>query len=321
MSPVLVSRARGTERKMILFESNSVRHVVGRLERGEWLMESLLALAREKNVTSGWVSGLGALEWVELCEYDQEGQGYQAARRFDTSCEILSLVGNLSFRDGEPFAHVHVTVSRDTDNGVEVLGGHLVDARVFACELRVECWDDLILGREEDAKTGLALWSGSSQSVPLRRASEPPTRLAPRVPEQPAEVEDSPEAPGGSVSWAAVAEASAEPTPAPARKPAPAKPRFSKEAPTLSAPVPRPLPDRRRVSDDSSLDDPVPERGDWIDHKVFGLCKVEKETDEGNLIIRLPSGRRKAINLDVMRVFAPRLDGERRIYPVRPRKK
>lgn len=64
-----------------------------------------------------------------------------------------------------------------------------------------------------------------------------------------------------------------------------------------------------------------PERGDWIEHAKFGLCKIEGLSGDGVCIIKLPEGRRKKIKLDALQVLAPRHDGERKIFPVRPRGK
>jgi hypothetical protein len=65
----------------------------------------------------------------------------------------------------------------------------------------------------------------------------------------------------------------------------------------------------------------VPAKGDWIDHRQFGLCRVDGDDEDGGLRIRLPSGVRKVIKLDVLDVLSPRLEGERKIFPVRPRRR
>ena len=64
-----------------------------------------------------------------------------------------------------------------------------------------------------------------------------------------------------------------------------------------------------------------PERGDWIEHPKFGLCKVEGLSGDGVCIIKLPDATRKKIKIDAMSVMAPREDGGRRIFPVRRRVK
>jgi uncharacterized protein len=295
-----LGRARGpwyVVGPMIVFESERVRRLVGRLERGQSIPGAFADLAREHGVQAGWIRGLGALEWVELCEYDQEAQRYRASQRFDTPCEILSLEGNLSSKDGAPFAHVHVTVSREVDDRVEVLGGHLLAGQVFACEFTVDCFDDLSLDRERDDATGLSLWveGGAPPSTP---AADP-----------------------GAVSWDQVAAASSTPR----EEPRPTARRGTRGRPRLAtgrlppAPRPEPLPDRRRISEEEFLEEQIPERGDFIDHRQFGRCRVEGEDSEGGLRIRLPTGVRKIIRLEMLQVDPPRHEDGKRVYPVRPR--
>ena len=66
---------------------------------------------------------------------------------------------------------------------------------------------------------------------------------------------------------------------------------------------------------------PKPVKGDWIEHEKFGLCKIEGLTGDGVCFIKLPNATRKKIKLDAMLVLAPREDGGRRIFPVRPRRR
>jgi uncharacterized protein len=292
---------------MIVFDSRKVRYVVGRLEAGERVHDALRTIAEEHGIATAWVTGLGAFRWLELAEYDQDAQVYRPSKRIDTPCEILTLTGNLSFKDGAPFAHVHATVSREVGDGIEVLGGHLVDGEVFACELRLEVFDDLLLDRARDDETGLALWTEGPPPTPARAAQAPSTRS------------------DGAVSWASVAQASMEPEPPPRARPerrgrTPSRTVSSGRVPDLAF-VTGPLPEKRRADADALLDEPLPERGDWVDHKVFGLCRVDGEDAEGSLIIRLPSGARKPIRLDFLEVLPPRHEGDRRIFPLRPRQK
>ena len=64
-----------------------------------------------------------------------------------------------------------------------------------------------------------------------------------------------------------------------------------------------------------------PERGDWLDHAKFGLCKIEGLSGDGVCIIKLPDARRKKIKIDALQVLAPRSDDGRRVFPVRPKRR
>ena len=92
--------------------------------------------------------------------------------------------------------------------------------------------------------------------------------------------------------------------------------------PTKPARAPEPLPEKRRMTEAEFFEEPIPERGDFVDHQVFGLCRVEGESDTGGLIIRLDTGARKTIKLDYMKVHAAREDAEgRKIFTVRPKRR
>ena len=124
-------------------QARASRHIVGRVFRGRTLQEALRDLVDEHNLQTAWLSALGAFEWIDLTEYSQADQKYEEPHRFER-CELLAMQGNLSERDGEPFWHLHATVSlREGDRDV-TYGGHVVDAAVFALEFRIDC---LIPGR------------------------------------------------------------------------------------------------------------------------------------------------------------------------------
>jgi hypothetical protein len=67
------------------------------------------------------------------------------------------------------------------------------------------------------------------------------------------------------------------------------------------------------------FDEPIPEVGEYLDHRQFGICKIEQMNDDGGVMLRMPDKRKKLIKLDVLQVLEPRIEGNRIIYPVRPR--
>jgi predicted DNA-binding protein with PD1-like motif len=159
-----------TERsRTLVVEARCSRTLIGRVARGQSLQEALSALAREQGLRTAWITAIGAFEHIELTEYNQAEQRYEQAHRFER-CELLSLQGNLSLRDGEPFWHLHATLSL-RENGQDVTyGGHVGDGVVFALEFRVECFDEVELRRALDEATGLQLWaerSSDAQAEPL----------------------------------------------------------------------------------------------------------------------------------------------------------
>lgn len=247
-------------------EARASRTIIGRVFRGESLQAAFKRLVVEHDLQTAWVSAIGAFEQIELTEYNQVERRYEEAHRFEL-CELLSMQGNLSLRDGEPFWHLHATVSLREDGRDVTYGGHVADAVVFALEFRIECFDEIELRRAEDPATGLQLWADAAEREESRGTTE----------------EAAPVGGPAAASWAMAAELSAQAEPV--------------------AEVPKPV------------------RGDWIEHQKFGLCKIEGLSADSVCIIKLPNGTRKKIKLDAMLVFAPREDADRRIFPLRPKRK
>ena len=132
------------------------RTIVGQIEKGSDLYSSITRIAREHNLTMGRVTGMGAVQRARLAFYDQNAMKYCEMDLRDPM-EIVSLYGNISMKEGQPFAHVHIVLSDDKGNSK---GGHLLpgDTPVFACELVIEEFAGPQLERHIDEATGLALW-------------------------------------------------------------------------------------------------------------------------------------------------------------------
>ena len=99
--------------------------VLLRFDRGEDFMETLAAWLRSSRIESAAIlCGIGMLEDMEIGRYD--GREYTRINEPD-SCEILSLQGNVSMKEGEPFVHLHVSYA---DHDFKAAGGHLFSGRV-----------------------------------------------------------------------------------------------------------------------------------------------------------------------------------------------
>lgn len=124
-----------------------------RLERGEEVMESLREFMRRQGVGAGPLTGLGACDRARVAHYNTDTQEYRW-ETFEGPMEIVSLTGNLSWLEGEPFPHVHVCLSGED---MRLFGGHLGEARVTAtCEIWVRPVAPRI-ERRRDESVGLYL--------------------------------------------------------------------------------------------------------------------------------------------------------------------
>ncbi len=137
------------------FEYELQRAILGRLDRGDDVLDGLTAFCKRNGVEVGHIEAVGAVERGGVGFYDHEARVYHEIR-FDEGMEIASLVGNISGRDGEAFLHCHVILA---DSEGRCFGGHLLDGNVaVACEFSITVLKGVAPERTYDEATGLALW-------------------------------------------------------------------------------------------------------------------------------------------------------------------
>ncbi|HEY6003449.1 MAG TPA: PPC domain-containing DNA-binding protein [Anaeromyxobacter sp.] len=146
---------------MIVGEAKPTRVVMGRLEKGEAVVEKLVELARFEKIDCGFVRAQGVVEDVLLERYDAAAKAYvplATAGGIDGPWEVVSLQGNVSLRAGQPEARLWAVLSTSLGGTPQVLAGFLAAARAVYLELAVDVCDDGDLERRDDPVTGLALW-------------------------------------------------------------------------------------------------------------------------------------------------------------------
>ena len=77
---------------------------------GDLVIESLTEIVKKMNISSGWISGIGAIEDVVVGMYDIHTKEYDK-KRFSDEYELVGLNGNISLKDGTPFIHAHIIFS------------------------------------------------------------------------------------------------------------------------------------------------------------------------------------------------------------------
>ena len=144
---------------MLTINTQPGRRFMGRLAKGDDLLQALEKLCQVHEITLGEVRALGAVTRARVGYYNQEERKYYFLD-LDQPMEILALVGNISLRDGKPMVHAHVTLA---DEAGRAVGGHLAEGTpVFACEYVIhEYLADQTLARQNDPATGLMLWPGA----------------------------------------------------------------------------------------------------------------------------------------------------------------
>lgn len=144
---------------MIAGEARHTRCVMGRLERGEDVVEALVALARFERVDAGFVRGQGSVEGVELLRYDPAARAYAPLGPPEPGpWELVSLQGNVSLLGGAPEVRLWAVASGGAPGAPRVVAGLLGRARAHFLEFAIDVCDDGDLERRDDPVTGLPLW-------------------------------------------------------------------------------------------------------------------------------------------------------------------
>ncbi|GAB7014397.1 PPC domain-containing DNA-binding protein [Halolamina salina] len=129
------------------------REFLARLETGADWREEIESLAVEEDVDAAWFNAMGAVQDAVVWFYDQQAGEYESVE-FEEPLEVAACMGNVSYLDGERFAHTHAVLSRPSG---QALAGHLDAGTVFAGEVYMRTFEEP-LEREHDEETDLDLW-------------------------------------------------------------------------------------------------------------------------------------------------------------------
>ncbi|MCS7385637.1 MAG: DUF296 domain-containing protein [archaeon GB-1867-005] len=135
--------------------SQTGRFIVARLPKDGDLMEEILKVAKELDISGGCLMIIGALSKAVFGIYT--GKEYKKIE-LQGPLEILSCIGNIAEADGEKVVHAHITVS---DSQGRAFGGHLLKGCIIhpTAELVIIEGENLKLKRKLDPETGLKLLS------------------------------------------------------------------------------------------------------------------------------------------------------------------
>ena len=126
-----------------------------RLDRGEYVHESLLALCEKEHVLLGSVSAIGAVDHAVIGVYDLEHGAY-VQRTYDEFMEISNLSGSVTEMNGKPYIHLHTTLA---DQQNKTHAGHVIELTIGAtCEMFVRVLPGTVT-RKKDEAVGLNLWT------------------------------------------------------------------------------------------------------------------------------------------------------------------
>jgi hypothetical protein len=253
------------------------------------LPDVLLAELRARKVTGGCVSLSGVIADVELAAFSSEIEGPGGTKRIAGPLQAVTLEGNLGITDGDVSADLRVVLARETDRGLETIGGQLLRARVLGLEGSLTLFEGAVVPRAMDKAAGVRLLRddaivqtvAAAQPSPTPRAAAPQPSPPPARPSVPVAAPSAPAVPPAPPSWSDAVAASA---PTPAR--------------STGAPGTFARPPTRVVE---SEDGPYPVAGDTVEHFAFGSCEVLK-SDGDRLHVRMKDGRIREIAIEMLKV-------------------
>jgi len=138
---------QSAQEEALMIKANHEQQLAIRLEDGEELIPSLLALGIDSGII---LNGVGMLRELQLGYWN--GKSYDI-KRIDEPVELLSLQGNFARKGEECVLHCHSTVAKQS--GV-TLGGHVIGAIVNnTAEIFIHKLSGIALIRKME-RTGLA---------------------------------------------------------------------------------------------------------------------------------------------------------------------
>jgi uncharacterized protein len=122
-------------------------------DKGDEVIRGLTAFARERSLTACHFTGIGAFSDLTVGFFDWEKKDY-AKIPIHEQVEVLSLVGDIALKDGQPTVHAHVVAGK-ADGTAH--GGHLMEGHVRPTLEVILVESPSFLRRTLDPESGLAL--------------------------------------------------------------------------------------------------------------------------------------------------------------------
>ncbi|HEV8675885.1 MAG TPA: PPC domain-containing DNA-binding protein [Methylomirabilota bacterium] len=122
-------------------------------ERGDEVIRALTDFAAGHGLGGSHFTAIGAFSDVTLGYFDRQAKAYQKILVRE-QVEVLSLVGDVALKDGQPQVHAHVVLGK-ADGTAH--GGHLLEGHVWPTLEVILVESPKHLRRRLDPATGLAL--------------------------------------------------------------------------------------------------------------------------------------------------------------------
>ena len=135
-------------------EAKIKRIIVGKVEPDEDLIEAIITMVQHHNIQSGLINCIGALKKFTIGYFNIDTKTYER-KTFDDYIELVSCMGSIAFKEGEPIIHLHISIG---NREFSVMGGHLFQPAIVSITGEVYIIEiDQKLLRKTDSKFNLSL--------------------------------------------------------------------------------------------------------------------------------------------------------------------
>ena len=124
------------------------------LEKGESVIYELTKFCKEQKILNGQITGIGAVNNIELGAYDTENKKY-IKKTYETGHELISFNGNIMLLDDEPFIHAHCTIG---NHEMTIFGGHVFKMNIAVVGEFIIQKINNNAKRTNNKNIGLAVW-------------------------------------------------------------------------------------------------------------------------------------------------------------------
>ena len=118
-------------------ETKIGRVIVAKVMPNEDLIDAIISLVKKYNIKAGLINIIGAFKQFTLGYFNIEKKRYDF-KTFDENVELISCMGNISFKEEEPVIHLHTTIGR---NDYSTIGGHLSQPSIVSVTAEVYIYE------------------------------------------------------------------------------------------------------------------------------------------------------------------------------------
>lgn len=128
-----------------------------RLDKGDEIIRSLTELCRREGVRAASVQGIGGCGKAAVGVFDPNTKTYRR-EEVEAMLELISLDGNVTLLDEEPFLHLHASFAYHADGQPRLLAGHLLEAIIALTGEIILTPADASISRRYDDALGIRVW-------------------------------------------------------------------------------------------------------------------------------------------------------------------